>query len=222
MDIDDNGDFRRRLVLLAELFDVKLSAARQALYFEALRDLPFEGVASALNQAAKGCTFFPKPAELRQLACGDAEDQAELAWMAFRRAMTAAGSYASLVVADPALGEAILAMFGSWPAACATELSPEMWASKRKEFGRVYRVLVQRPLVGARYLPGICEQQNAGREDWRRHIPVAALAGGDVTPLSPQEAEQAKASISAQSHGFTRITSEIIAGLIPRQMDDTA
>lgn len=206
MTIDDNGDFRRRLITLAELFDLKLSPTRQALYFEALRDLPFEAVCSGLNQAARACTFFPKPAELRTFAVGDAEDAAEMAWMALRQAMKSAGSYASLIIADAALGDAIVAVFGSWPQTCALDLSPEMWASKRKEFGRVYRVLRNRGLNGSRYLTGICEQQNAGRKDWLHFVPVHRLAGAELEQLTLEAAEVARTAIAAAAHGFQRLS----------------
>lgn len=212
MDISDSGEFGRRLVTLAELFDVKLTGTRQALYFEALRDLPFQAVAQGLNQAAKACTFFPKPAELRKFAVGDAEDLAETAWMAFRQTMRIAGGYASVLMADAALAETVLSVFGSWPAACQAEFTPEMWAAKRKEFGRVYRVLRDRALVGARYLAGIHEQANAGRHSLK-YVPVHALEGFLLRPLTLDEAEQARTQIAAQAHGFARLDAEIVRAL---------
>lgn len=206
MDIADSSEFRNRLVVLGELFDAKLSPAKLALYFEALRDVPFDLVARALNQAAKACTFFPKPAELRKFALGDDEDAAELAWIALRSALRSAGGYASIVT-DAALGEAITAVFSGWPAACALELSPEMWSSKRKEFGRVYRVLRDRGLVGSRYLAGICEQQNAGRADWMKFVSVVRLSSsGELERLSLEAAEQCRGEIAAVSHGFSRLS----------------
>lgn len=206
MDIADNVEFRNRLVALGEVFDVKLSPQRQALYFEGLRDLPFAAVAKGLNRAVQTCTFFPKPAELRTLAIGDAEDHIEAAWMRLRHALSAVGAYSSLVVTDPALGEAIGACFGSWPEACSSDLSPEMWASKRKEFGRMYRVLVDRQLIGARYLPGLCEAQNAGHREWMRFTPVMRLATEGLERLTLEQAEQARTTIAANSHGFKRLT----------------
>lgn len=222
MDLADNVEFRNRLVTLAELFDLKLAATRQALYFEALRDLPFERIAHALNQAARHCKFFPKPAELRVLAEGDAEDAAETAWMGLRQAMRIAGAYASLAVADAALGETIVRLFGSWPAACALDLSPEMWASKRKEFGRVYRVLRSRNLAGARFLPGVCETENAGRPEWLTYVPVHRLESGDVAPLTLADAEQARTLMAAQAHGFQQISDGEDPPLNPMARDDSA
>lgn len=222
MDIADNGEFRQRLVTLAELFDLKLAATRQALYFEALRDLPFEKVAQALNQAARVCKFFPKPAELRAIIVGDAEDAAEGAWMIFRKAMSAVGGYSSLVTANPALGETILAVFGSWPQACSLELSPEMWASKRKEFGRVYRVVAGRSLDGVRYLPGICETRNMGREEWKKYIPIAVLETDMVRLLEGSEAESYRQLAAAQRSELTQMSASGLERLLPVQRGETA
>ncbi len=224
MDLADNVEFRNRLVALSEVFDVKLSPARAALYFEALRDLPFPAVAQAMNQAVKVCKFLPRPAEIRQLAVGDDEDRAEVAWMALRRAMAEGGAYRSLAC-DATLGEAIVAVFGSWPEACQLELSPEMWSSKRKEFGRVYRVLANRALDGTRYLPGICEQQNAGRLEWQRFVQVYAIEGEAGRCLSGDEAQARRALHAAQAHGFRSIASllpESVCEIEREQQDDAS
>lgn len=203
MEITDSEEFGRRLVALAELFDATLTPVKVALYFEGLRDVSFERVAYALNAAVKTATFFPRPAELRQLALGDAEDAAEAAWMQLRDAMRIAGSYASVVL-DATLGETVAAVFGTWPQLCAADLSPEMWTAKRKEFGRVYRVVTQRHLDGARYLPGMCEQQNHGRADWMRYVPVFRIAE-TVQQLSAGDAEQARTTLAAAQSGFSRL-----------------
>jgi hypothetical protein len=222
MDIHDNTEFRNRLVVLAELFDLKLAPTRQALYFEALRDLSFEAVASALNQAAKMCKFFPRPAELRALAVGDVEDATEGAWMAFRKAMTAVGGYASLITTHAVLGETITAVFGSWPDACALELSPEMWAAKRKEFGRVFRVLTGRGLDGARYLAGICETQNAGKDAWKKFTPVALLEADGSRMLGAGEVDTYRAAIAAVRSELTRIDAGGFEQLIAAPRGETA
>lgn len=221
MTTQDLSAFSAQLVTLAELFDAPLSESKLWLYFEALRDLSLEQVRTAILSAAKTATFMPKPAELRRLAVGDTEDAAERAWMIFRRALQSAGAYASLVVADPALAETITAVFESWPAACAVELSPEMWAAKRKEFGRVYRVCVQRGLVGARYLPGICEQQNSGRRDWLTYVPVKRLEGHTVEALSFDDAEAARTAVAATQHGLTRLDASAL-DVQPDERGDTA
>lgn len=133
MDASDSGEFTQRLVGLGEVFDADLSPVKQALYFEALRDLPLEAVVVALNQAARACKFFPKPAELRDFVGDCVEDDAARSWASLQRQARAVGAYRTWEC-DTVFALSVCDTFGSWPAYCAAELSPEMWASKRKEF----------------------------------------------------------------------------------------
>lgn len=188
MDIADSEAFTRRLIALGELFEANLTPVKQALYFEALRDLPFAVVATALNQATKVCTFMPKPAEIRKLAVGDDEDTAELAWQDYKRIAKQAGGYQSPVFEDPALADALVAVFGSWEAACWSDFSPEMWSSKRKEFGRVYRAMRTRGEMAAKQLPGFIDRENTLRGHARPELSAGAdrpaLPAKDDTGLS--------------------------------------
>jgi len=197
---NQSGEFVRRLNALGELFDAQLSPTKQALYFEALRDLEFQEVARALNVATKACTFMPKPAELRAFAIGTPEDQAERAWLSLRAAMSQIGSYRSLVTHDAALGETVTAMFGSWPAACAADFTPEMWSAKRKEFGRIYHAIRARAYPGGRYLPGLVEQRNGGRPEWVKYTEIGVIGtAGEVRLLSPAEAETERTTLAVQA-----------------------
>lgn len=222
VNISDNGEFSRRLTALGELFDAKLSPARQALYFEALRDLPFEAIAGALNAAARGCKFFPRPVELREFAVGNSEDAAEKAWLAFRSALGRIGYMSSVVIQDAALAETITAMFGTWAAACAADLSPEMWASKRKEFGRIYSVMRGRRLENGRYLLGMAEAQNQHNAAWSRFVPVGRISlDGQVQSLSAHEAEIEREQLAANACEFSRLdASSILARLRSHNQED--
>lgn len=60
------GHFAARLTLLAEVFNEPMTPTRIAGYRAALNDLVFDDLAAALNDCAKTCTFFPKPAEIRE------------------------------------------------------------------------------------------------------------------------------------------------------------
>lgn len=224
MTTDENGEFSRRLAALAEVFDVKLSAARVALYFESLRDLPLEVVVVAMNQALKGCKFFPRPIELREFAVGNSEDAAEKAWLSFRAALGRLGYMASVAIHDAALAETITAMFGTWAAACASDFSPEMWASKRKEFGRIYGVMRGRRLDGGRYLLGMAESQNQHNPDWMRFVPVGRIGvDGQVKALAPHEAEDEREQLAASASEFSRLNaSSIMARLVPHDRDGVA
>lgn len=181
----DAGEFFGRLAALSELFNgagAVFSEAKGELYFEALRDLPLEAVIQGLNEAVRRCTFMPKPAEIRALIFGDDEDTAELAWQAYKQTARRIGGYSSPTFEDPALADALVAVFGSWEAACWTDFTPEMWASKRKEFGRVYRAIRQRGETQPRQLAGFFERENRlhGYEQ------QPALEGADQKQLEPE------------------------------------
>jgi hypothetical protein len=57
-----------RLNLLAEVLAESLTPTRIAGYRAALDDLALADLVVALNECAKHCTFFPKPAEIRARA----------------------------------------------------------------------------------------------------------------------------------------------------------
>ncbi|MEO8679238.1 MAG: hypothetical protein ABI665_09345 [Vicinamibacterales bacterium] len=219
MQPSDKPAFLKALVTLSELFGKPLSPAVQVLYFDALVDVDAAALRRAMNTAAQTCTFMPKPAELRTLAIGNTEDQAEMAWVAMRAALSTVGAYRSLVTADAALGETMLAMFGSWPTACASDFSAEMWAAKRKEFGRIYRVMKNRDLPGARYLPGLIERHNAGRDEWAKYTEIGLVSpDGAVRCLNAMEAEEARTLLAAQAGEPTRIN-QLLAGVSLKAMD---
>jgi hypothetical protein len=176
-DADFDG-FVDRLVVLAEMFRAELSASLQVLYFKALRDLPAEAVNRALEECARSCTFMPRPAEVRSRIEGDPAAAIESAWLEFKRVARQVGGYASPTFADAALADTLTAIFGSWSNACWIDLTPEMWAAKRKEFDRVYRVMSDRGIAEPRQLPGQFDRDNA----LRGYLPVGS-ARADLEPL---------------------------------------
>ncbi len=134
MTIEDAPEFLTLLGGLAEVFDAKFSEVKQQLYFEALKDLTLRDIREAMQEAIKTCKFMPRPVEIRTLVHGDPKDHAEQAWADLRRDARQCGAYASFTPEFPEAAQALVESFGSWPSFCAAELSPEMWASKRKEF----------------------------------------------------------------------------------------
>ncbi len=155
----DAPEFIRRLVALAEIFDKSLSVSTQTLYFDAMSNYDFPEVMAALDQALATCRFFPRPSELREFANAGTEHDAEAAWMEYKHMARIYGGYSSPEL-PAALADTLVAVFGSWENACWVELSPEMWAAKRKEFDRVYRVVTNRGSRGRRELPGFHEREN--------------------------------------------------------------
>jgi hypothetical protein len=162
MTFDEDFDrFTERLTMIAVIHRQDIAPAFAAFYFELLKDLPIDDVLPALNAHARDSKFFPKPAEIRALVQGgDDATFAEIAWLTWRRIAEDIGAYRSPTFEDPALAETLIAVFGSWADACIYDESPEMLASKRKEFERVYRVMRARGLTGLRRLVGLHERDN--------------------------------------------------------------
>lgn len=165
---EDRPRLAAALTALADVLGGTVTKQGHALYFDALSDLEWPAIQVACRRAVRECRFLPKPAELRNLAAGlpveglparvEDEDRTERAWLAWRAAARSIGSYRSLLCEDGALAATLEAMFGGWPEACLAEFSDEMWASKRKEFGRVYRAFATQH--EPRYLLGLSERQN--------------------------------------------------------------
>lgn len=189
MTTTDRAAFAEGMAILGETFGESLSEGRIEAYYEALCDLEIGALAGAMRSAMRHCRFFPRPVELREFVIGGSvEVQIEAAWIAWRQATHRIGGYRSIVLADAALGETLLAVFGSWPAACRAELSPEMWASKRKEFDRAYRVMAARRKDRPVYLPGECEAHNSRRQEWQAFTPVGLLDASGARLLTEGEA----------------------------------
>jgi hypothetical protein len=135
---DEAPAFLERLAALGEVFDAKFSEMKQQLYFEALKDLDLCDVVDGMNEALKTCKFMPRPAEIRELAVGSLEDQAGAAWAEWKELARRQGAYKQ-ITAESVDGRSLVDVFGGWPQFCAADFSPEMWASKRKEFLQAYR-----------------------------------------------------------------------------------
>ncbi len=183
---DEAPMFVAALSAVAEIFERDFSDAAQMLYFDALKDLALADCLRALETASRLNTFMPRPAELRQFARGslDPELAVEAAWLRYRQLARQVGGYQSVTITDPALADTLLEMFGTWEQACWSEFTPEMWAAKRKEFGRVYRVMQERGQTAPKVLTGYCERDNITRgylEPQTALVPLAASDGLAVT-----------------------------------------
>jgi hypothetical protein len=183
----DRAAFAAVLGALGEAFNEPISKLRAAIYFDGLSDLSIEEVRQAAHDTVRSLKFFPKVSELREAVFGNPADVTETAWLAWKRTARRVGAGASVQFSDPALADALVAIFGGWPEACLTEFSSEMWAAKRKEFERVYRVLSSRNLTGSRYLIGTHEKDNGAV---LKGTPVVQLQGLTITPIPyPQSAQ---------------------------------
>jgi hypothetical protein len=149
----DRPKFAALLTAVAEVFGASLSTPRVELYWRALVDLGWSDVKAACESWTRQGERFPVPAQLRELVVGSTEDRAASAWAALFEAAKRIDAYRSLLLVDGAMVFAFETTFKSWPAFCALDLSPEMWAAKRKEFTAVYRAGVRRT-CGPKVLTG--------------------------------------------------------------------
>lgn len=141
---DDVDAFVVELGKTAEMFSDPLSESRALLYFEALADLSLETVVGALRYARRVCRFFPKPAELRDLAEGSVEDRAREAWRRVLAALEHVGTYESVDFGD-LVTHAVIEAMGGWHQAWAWEWAdgPELLGFER-DFVSLYRLYAQR------------------------------------------------------------------------------
>lgn len=163
--------FAKMMVTLAEVLGVTLTEARIRIYAKLLADVPDAQMRAAFGRAANTCRggCFPSPGELRAFIGPVEGDAALLAWAALGRAVEDVGAYMSLEIEDGAAAEALVAVFGSWPAFCEEDEGPGL-ALKRQEFMAAYRQAARRR-TEARRLPGICEAGGSYPD------------GGDAKPL---------------------------------------
>jgi len=156
-------EFARFVADLAAAFPTtgKPSAATFLAYGYGLADFTVAEIRAAVKRALDAgalSPYFPSLPELRRIVAGSADDAVLLAWAAFRRAADDVGAWASVEIVDAAAAEALVAVFGSWPAFCAEEEGPTL-GQRRAEFAAAYRAARRAlgPRAPSRRLPGLCE-----------------------------------------------------------------
>ena len=131
----DKPRLARVLAVLAETFNETVSEVRAEGYLMGLVDLSIEQVESAAKAALKSSKFFPRPAELRELAVGSVEDHAELAWSKLLNEVSRVGSYGTPKLPDEC-HDVMVRLWGTWGHLCQTLPSegPELlgWAKRFK------------------------------------------------------------------------------------------
>lgn len=153
---NDRRQFDMTIVALAELHGKELSKPLLNMYWEALKDIPFEDFNRAANLIVRTGKFFPKPADFREQVMAGLPIQAALAYGKVQKAFIEGGVYATVVFDDPAIHAAIDNL-GGWVKFCnLTDNELKWW---RKDFEKVYQGVA--PLVAAgkleppKALPGL-------------------------------------------------------------------
>lgn len=132
----DRPRLARILAVLGETFNEPVSDVRAEGYLIGLRDLPIEQVERGARCALQTCKFFPRPAEIRELAIGSPDMSAESAWLEILQEIRRIGSYGAPRL-GPKAAEAMRCVWGSWKHLCETlpGEGPEFlgWAKRFKE-----------------------------------------------------------------------------------------
>lgn len=147
----DRPNFARGLLWLGEAFNEAVSEIRCAAYFDALRDLSWAQLSPAVRQAVAVLRFFPKPIDLRELAMGRVEDDADVAWGLVVAEARRTGAYAVPQLPEPLL-LTIRAVFGDWPSFCACEIRGPEGIGWRKQFLQTFGIYARRERDAARAL----------------------------------------------------------------------
>ncbi len=131
----DKPRLARVLAVLAETFNETVSEIRAEGYLMGLVDLSIEQVEAAAKAALKSSKFFPRPAELRELAVGSVEDHAEAAWSKLLGEVRRVGAYGAPKLPDECR-DVMVRLWGTWGHLCATLPceGPELlgWAKRFK------------------------------------------------------------------------------------------
>jgi hypothetical protein len=161
-DPEDVAVFGQQMQVLGETLNESLSSLRIEGYFFALADLPLDvvarGIAEVMRRQRVG---FPRPAEIRSAALGDAEALAEDGWREVVAAVRRYG-YAGITkkeltadgvrftnhpppFSDPRVLETVERISGSWPQFCTMlPLDGAAFVGVWKQFAQVYRTIVTR------------------------------------------------------------------------------
>jgi hypothetical protein len=111
-------DFAELLFSIAQMYDRNITKRGVELYCRLVEDLPFEAVRSAMHQHITTSKFWPLPADIRVIALGNVEEQAELAWAHVRREVRRVGWMGKPEWPDEQTERAAMQLYGGWQALC--------------------------------------------------------------------------------------------------------
>jgi hypothetical protein len=164
---EDAERFAELLRVVGEFYDVTVSPMRVTIFFGALQQYDWDIVREAFNrflQTESSKFGFPKPIHIKEIIEGTESERDANVWLALEEAIRMIGVWQSLIVADPALADAVIRVWGSWIACCEFRSSADniLWNSKRKDFVAAYRIALKQPRAARDpvLLAGYCEAQN--------------------------------------------------------------
>jgi len=142
--MDNQNQFKEKLLNLVELFDKEMSPAVVKLYWLSLKDYSDEEVHRAFDLAVLNCKFMPKPVEIRELIEGTSSEQAIGEWGKVLKFMSKTGRFGESKLPDHVLDA--VNQIGGWEYLCT--LTYRDLEFKGKEFSKIYEGKTERGLIG--------------------------------------------------------------------------
>ncbi|OJA00999.1 hypothetical protein BEV13_01365, partial [Rickettsiella grylli] len=163
MTLHDQKKFTQGLMILAEIYNRKLSSLLLQTYWNCLKKYSYVVFESTLWNFLKNPDYakgnFPSPADWIKAIEGDTESKSLAAWIEIVKAIRQVGHYESVIFTDPLI-HSVVSDMGGWIFLCQ---QPEReLVFLQKEFERRYQTHYaskkwsHRP----RYLTGKIEHQN--------------------------------------------------------------
>lgn len=151
---NDKTQFRLALAAMAEAFGKECPVTLQKTYWLVLSDLTIDQFKAACVTAMRTLKWFPKPAELLELANGSIDDQAEKAWLEADREVQRVGYRGTPNITNQATIMAIRSC-GGWVQFCQSPIKDDQWLKKR--FVEAWKTFAKHPQPEPRRLVGEIE-----------------------------------------------------------------
>lgn len=185
MNTADQEKFTQGLMILAEVYNRKLSALLLQTYWNCLKKYSFSVFEITLwdflqnpDHAKKG---FPSPAEWIKAIDGDTETKSLAAWTDITKTIRHVGHYESVAFSDPLIHLVIKEM-GGWIFLCQQPERELIFL--QKEFERRYKNYYSlKKLASPDYLAGHIEQQNIVH-GFTEHIPQPVNAANKYLKIN--------------------------------------
>lgn len=163
MNAADQERFTQGLLILAEVYNRKLSSLLLHTYWDCLKKYSFSVFEATLWNFLKNPDYakkgFPSPAEWIKAIEGDAESKSLAAWTEIIKTIRHVGHYDSVIFSDPLIHLVIKDM-GGWIFLC--QQSERELVFLQKEFERRYQhyYSIKKSTIPPAYLTGQIERQN--------------------------------------------------------------
>lgn len=162
-----------------------LNETQIAVYVDGLSRFTAGELEAAAREHMRRSQYFPKLSELLAVLDPprDYQAMAHLAWSRLEREARRLGAYRSVQFEDPAFGEAVKQVFGSWAAVCSFDIESPAWAIRRQTFLQVFPIVAEQHQAESPVLGGLLRY---GELAVIRHLeglpePKALGAGVDKT-----------------------------------------